>query len=193
MKKIRTVVLGAILACGMIGHSGEALAEGGGLGSPGLVVVEPKEVFAPPGFDDNDNDNAQLVVAGSFPSNCCKAGPLNSTVDIGKKEIRLRSEAYFQDNCWCLFVEVPFQQTVDLGVLPSGDYKVRAATRDGGHRAENAIEVLPVAEMRQGETCRPLLRPFRTQVRIQGRDASGMTLVHFRSLNGQAVNKVIDR
>jgi hypothetical protein len=59
------------------------------------------------------------------------------------------------------------------------------------HKAENVIEVLPITDLREGAQCEPSPRDFETTVELPAR--SGKTLVHIRSLNGQAINKIMVR
>jgi hypothetical protein len=214
-------------------------------GMPRLLDVTPTRVFAPPGFDSNDN--AQLVLAGEFPNTCFRMGPAEARVDVERKRIFVRSRAYYYPQGWCLQTLVPFDQTVELGVLPAGEYSVHvegerdlrvkmpvALSVSGGpddflyalvdegrtevvseegqqelivagkltsscmfikelrtmYRARNVVEVLPIAEVRPNTICQPVLRPFEARVLLR-RPWDGDTLVHIRSLNGKAVNRVV--
>ena len=58
------------------------------------------------------------------------------------------------------------------------------------YQSAHVIEILPIATMNQGD-CHTVSVPFETQVKIEG-PWSGSTLIYVRSLNGQAVSKVID-
>jgi hypothetical protein len=228
---------------------------------PSKIRVAPDKVFAPTGFDDNDN--AQIVLSGAFSNTCYKAGQVSATVDEITRQIRVKNEAYFFDSSWCLFVMVPWTQTVNLGTVPAGEYEVRfeqdepgeavasskfgvsAATHSGAdnflyalvdevtlehaedkqnggtqlrvnnekrhllsiqgslpsscaklkevrvvRNQKDVFEVLPIVEVEQNRICQPVLRPFRTTVDL-GLDIQGEALVHVRSLNGQAVNRVL--
>ncbi len=228
---------------------------------PQKVRIAPDKMFAPTGFDDNDN--AQIVLSGAYPNTCYKAGQVSAEVDTNSHQIRVKNEAYFYDSSWCLFVMVPWMQTVNLGTVPAGEYEVlfeqdegvavapsklgvSAATHSGAddylyalvdevsvEHAEDSrrtgdiktkahddkrhiltlqgslpsscaklkevrvvrknadvFEVLPIIEVAQNVICQPVLRPFRTTVDL-GRDVKGEALVHVRSLNGQAVNRVL--
>jgi hypothetical protein len=59
------------------------------------------------------------------------------------------------------------------------------------YRAENIIEVLPIATMDEGQNCHTASIPFQSQVNIQS-PWKGRTLIFVRSLNGQAISKVVD-
>ena len=235
-----------------------ARAEGS---KPEKIRVTPDHMFAPTGFDDNDN--AQIVLSGAFPNTCYKAGQVSAQVDEASRQIRVKNEAYFFDSSWCLFVMVPWMQTVNLGTVPAGEYEVvfeqddgvataasklgvSAASHSGAddylyalvdevsvEHAEDAskrgdirmraqedkrhvltiqgslpsscaklkevrvvrknqdvFEVLPIVDVPMNQICQPVLRPFRTTVDL-GRDVKGDALVHVRSLNGQAVNRIL--
>jgi hypothetical protein len=59
------------------------------------------------------------------------------------------------------------------------------------YRAENVIEVLPILEIKSGATCQQKPRPFEARVQLNAR-SGGSTLVHIRSMNGKAINRVFD-
>lgn len=84
----------------------------------------PAHIFIPPGFDDNDN--AQIVVDGELENTCYKVGPTTSRVDTEKKTVVVRQTMYHYTDpgCFCLEVREPYTVTVNLGVLPAGQYKV---------------------------------------------------------------------
>jgi len=52
------------------------------------------------------------------------------------------------------------------------------------------IEILPITESAASAICQPQLRPFEVEVDL-GEVASGEKLIHVRSLNGQALNRVV--
>ncbi len=58
-------------------------------------------------------------------------------------------------------------------------------------RVPGIVEVLPIAEFKAGVQCRQELVPFETTVDLQT-SSTGPTLFHVRSLNGQALNRVIE-
>lgn len=59
------------------------------------------------------------------------------------------------------------------------------------YRSSHIIEVLPIATMDDTQVCHPVTQPFQSEVQIQA-SWKGSTLVYTRSLNGQALSKVID-
>jgi len=96
--------------------------------APLTVEVAPQDIFLPQGFDGNDN--AQIVVAGEFPNTCYQSGKL--IAEVKGNRISLRQEARLHTGCWCAPFSVPFTQTVDLGVLPIGNYSVQSAGLTAG-------------------------------------------------------------
>jgi hypothetical protein len=58
------------------------------------------------------------------------------------------------------------------------------------HKNADVFEVLPSVEVPMNEICSPVLRPFQTTIDL-GTATKGDALVHVRSLNGQAVNRVL--
>lgn len=98
--------------------------------TPKKVIVKPSTVFAPVGFDDNDN--AQIVFGGYFPNTCYKtAAPLFS-VEQGKNKIYITDRAYYQTIGDCLEIEVPYTQVVQIGALTPGKYEIYFESSKGG-------------------------------------------------------------
>lgn len=86
-----------------------------------LIDYTPAEVFTPVGFDSNDN--AQVVVAGTFPNTCYKVGEPSVSVDRANKKIYVQDKAFYHKGL-CLYMLVPYHKTVSLGVMDQGDYEV---------------------------------------------------------------------
>lgn len=210
--------------------------------SPVLVPQVPENVFAPSGFDNNDN--AQVVIYGNLPNTCHKAGPVDHHIDHERKIIYVRNQSYFYSGCWCAEVMTPFVHAIDLGPLKAGEYEVLAQNPDStftkmakfpvavttsadpdeylyapveqlviengkitlsgtfksscmslkevklNYRPNRVIEVLPIAEMAE-EGCEKQSRPFKATVKIK-ESAAGRVLIHVRSLNGKALNQVVE-
>jgi hypothetical protein len=108
---------------------------------PELVKTPSDAVFAPPGFDNNDN--AQIVIHGDLINTCYKAAPPLVTVDRATKQITVSTQAYVYQSDWCIPVLTPFTQTVDLGILPTAQYRVVEFNKQGGLLHES---MLPIAE-----------------------------------------------
>lgn len=217
---------------------------------PTLETVKPDFLFTPTGFDNNDN--AQIVVAGNLPNTCHKVGQTDVRVDKKEFKIFLNHQNYVFVGCWCGSVITPYYQEANLGVLPSGRYEIFsyspqatlesrgylnvgiAATNapDDYHYAPvesvevlparpgkpytlvikgtfnsscmtmlevrtkyadgNVIEVLPITDMRDGDSCNPSeKRAFEQKVELK-HGLEGKYLIHVRSMSGQAVNRVVD-
>lgn len=58
-------------------------------------------------------------------------------------------------------------------------------------RKNDVIEVLPLAETREGEICMPILKPFIAETEVEIESATPF-LVHVRSLNGMALNRIFE-
>lgn len=99
-----------------------ALADGGAFPAPELTKILSENVFVPQGFDDNDN--VQLIVHGQLINTCYKAAPPLVEVDRARHLITVSAQSYVYSGCWCLEVLAPITQTVDLGLLPAGKYRV---------------------------------------------------------------------
>jgi len=221
-----------------------ALADGGDYLMPETVNIPLSKAYVPIGFDSNDR--IQVTVEGSFESTCYKIGPYNVHLDESNKTIRVQQTAYKYFGP-CMFLQVPFVQTMDLGLLGEGGWKlVDAKTeRDLGsvpvelaktqapdeflyapvleayvfkdpgtfknslalsgtftdrctvlkevriHYYPEVVVVQPIAEQISGRDCGPQLTRFTHTVALQ-EGLHGAFLLHVRSMNGQAVNKVVD-
>ena len=88
---------------------------------PALVPVSFDRIYAPDGFDDNDN--VQIIGEGFFPNSCYRYAKTKVQVNHTDKIIALHSFAYKYDGI-CLQVMVPYNHSVDLGILRAGDYTI---------------------------------------------------------------------
>jgi hypothetical protein len=106
---------------------------------PQLIEVQPEHVFAPTGFDDNDN--SQVVLAGEFASTCYKVAPPEIAIDAERREVRVRAHAWYYPEGDCLRVVTPWTRTLDLGILAEGAYRVlvQQEGRDPRPMAELAV------------------------------------------------------
>jgi hypothetical protein len=96
---------------------------------PELVDVMPDRIFAPMGFDDNDN--AQIVLDGEFPNISYRAGPVEKRIDTVNHKIYIRPKAYYYTLDLYLEVRTPYLIPVDLGPLPAGHYDVIVESPEG--------------------------------------------------------------
>ncbi len=213
-----------------------------------VIDYAPSTVFTPVGFDSNDN--VQVVLDGTYPNTCYKVSEPSVKVDKAAGRVDVYDKALYYKGAICLYMLVPYYKTVNLGVLPEGQYnvfvhdknqgeikagsigvsKATVATADDHLYApvdeaimdqtgpepvltlkgtfsqsclrikdvkvlsftspNSMIEVLPIAE-EDGTVCRSAEKAFSTQVVVKNAPA-GRTLLHIRSLNGAAINRVLN-
>lgn len=218
-----------------------ALASANVMANPIKVTVDLNRVYAPLGFDSNDN--AQVVVTGNYANSCYKNAETDVVVDHAKKQIFLKSKAYKYDG-YCLQVILPFDRVVDLGILEEGEYTITdlgesealgqltvnfasqkeaddylyapvsqayLETKSGVNtlflngefpnscmkikevRVNVQSEVLvvqPIIEL-QEKNCQTGSFSFETKTIVPDMPA-GKYLLHVRSMNGKAINNLID-
>jgi hypothetical protein len=213
--------------------------------APKTVETALTKAYIPLGFDDNDR--IQIAVAGTFKNTCYKVGPHALKVDAENKTITVQQQAYLYSGV-CLQMLVPFSEIVDVGIIPSGNYKVvdsqtgkalaelpvNAGTSAGpddftyapvsdayvvkdeetgkhmlaiagsfGDRcsdfqeikvnvANDVIIVQPVLERKADISCSPEKVRFLKTVELNDNVKNGVYMLHVRSLNGQAINKLVD-
>jgi hypothetical protein len=95
--------------------------------SPVLVPAPVEKVFAPLGFDDNDN--VELILHGHFPSTCYKVGPATASIDESTGRVVVKAEAYRYLGVGCAALMVPFTQSVKFGTVAVNTYKVEVVDR----------------------------------------------------------------
>lgn len=101
---------------------GGAIANADTPGSGDLVNVEAQYVFAPEGFDDNDE--TVIVLDGYLPSGCYKLTRPEYSVDESTKTINVKPMARYFDTP-CIEALVPYQIEVKVGILAEGMYSVK--------------------------------------------------------------------
>ena len=138
---------------------------------PHLINFAPAQTFLPPGFDDNDR--SQLVIAGFYPNTCFKQGPTQVSVDQKNKKITLQHQAYYYESSWCLQMLVPYQETVDMGILSAGEYKVSALDEIG---KDISAGKLPISVAKSNEPDEHLYAPIE-QAFVDKNAANGPQLV----------------
>jgi len=212
--------------------------------TPNTVTVSIQRAFIPQGFDDNDR--TQVTVEGFFPNTCYKVGPYATKVDPMSQTITIQQQAY-QYNGVCLQMLVPFNQTIDLGLVSAGEYKLTDAAKglalgnlkiDRATKSEaddylyapttdayittepdtglhtlvvkgafsdrctifedikvnyssDVITVQPIVKHIAGRGCESQKVRFVKTVELK-KELTGVYLLHVRSMNGQAINKVVD-
>lgn len=91
-------------------------------GTPELMPAPVEKVFAPAGFDSNDN--VEIVVTGHLPNLCHKSPQASATVEGMTVKVEIKALYYSEENPFCPEMVVPFVQKVSLGVMPEGDYRI---------------------------------------------------------------------
>lgn len=86
--------------------------------------VPVTHVFAPQGFDSNDN--IQIVLSGYLPNFCYKTVRKKVKINQEKKEINIEVHSIYQQprTGFCVEVIIPFLEVISLGSLNVGDYQI---------------------------------------------------------------------
>lgn len=209
---------------------------------PAKVPAYFQKMFIPGGFDSNDH--IQIVGEGRFSNSCFRQAETHVRIDDVQKKIFLGPVAYSYPGI-CLMVIVPYQKTVDVGILKPGKWEIIQATDDikigemsvlnaaskgaddylyapisqgffyqtgtVGHLAltgefsnscmrldhvkitiePQVISVQPIATMDQSTDCKEGKFPFSQNTEINNVPA-GRYLLHIRSLNGNAINSLVN-
>lgn len=120
MKSIFTLSAAIASLASIMLLTGPAQAENLG-NKPTLTPTLFSAIYVPAGFDDNDV--VQIVGEGIFRNSCYRPGPANALVDQANYTITLKANAYEYTGI-CLQVILPFERTIDVGILKDGTYKV---------------------------------------------------------------------
>jgi len=91
-------------------------------GTPVKTLVAIEDIYAPLGFDTNDS--TQVIVSGLLPNLCHKSPYTEVKVIKNKIEITVGSLKYDETNPFCRPFEVPFVETIDVGLLDKGNYDI---------------------------------------------------------------------
>lgn len=126
---IKLAVVGSLVGAVAFGTMAHADSVGD------IVNVSALNLFAPVGFDDNDE--TVVVLDGYLPNSCYKVADPEIIKDLANKSITVQPKARFVGGI-CLMALIPYSTEVKLGVLPKGDYSL--VTNRG-----SATEALTVA------------------------------------------------
>lgn len=140
------------------------------------VPVSVGSVFAPDGFDDNDE--AQVVLDGYLPSTCYRVSHTTSHLDPASGEINVVQYARRFGGV-CLPVKVPFFSEVRLGVLPAAKFGIKSRGA--------AAETLAVKEASSGGPDDYLYAPVDT-VRV---DYDHATHDYVATINGRLTSSCL--
>lgn len=101
-----------------------SLISGAAFADTGKLVPSPVEkLLIPNGFDDNDN--AEVIVHGHYRDSCFKTGPTKVKVDHARKVVTIFPYSIQYTDGACADMIVPFVQSVKVGILNEGNYKVQ--------------------------------------------------------------------
>jgi hypothetical protein len=108
--------------------------------APVEIEVPVEHVYAPVGFDTNDR--TEIVVEGFLP-NLCYQSPKTSVEVIGN-EIKIKLTSLYTEPSpyFCTQMIVPFTETVKIGLLNKGNYKLTV----NGRASEESANQLIVTE-----------------------------------------------
>jgi len=90
--------------------------------SPLEIVAPIDRIFVPNGFDDNDN--VEVILHGEFRNTCYRVGHAGAKQLEGTNDIIVWATAYHYPQEDCAQVITPFIQTVRLGVMAAGTYRI---------------------------------------------------------------------
>lgn len=136
--------------------------------SPTLVNAPVEKVFVPVGFDDNDN--AEIILHGNFPSTCYKTGPVQTVVDEATHSIKINAQAYQYTSIGCAAMMVPFTQSVKLSTLAQGSYTITVEAHP-----ELESPQLTVSQARSADPDDYLYAPVE-QVKLEATSSGGHTV-----------------
>lgn len=106
---------------------------------PVVVTVAPQVLFAPTGFDSNDN--AQLVLFGEFHDVCHRLAPSDFLIDHKTQKIYVTQQAYTSHLCAQIWVDLPYSVTLNLGALAEGQYQIYLKDLKGQYKFSNSVSI----------------------------------------------------
>lgn len=90
--------------------------------TPVAIELPVEHIYSPSGF--HDHEETEVIISGHLP-NLCHQSPKTEVRVKGKTiEIKVTALHYEPGNPFCANVLVPFIETVQVGVLDKGDYKI---------------------------------------------------------------------
>lgn len=118
--KLTAVLMGGLLL-GSVGLADD-------IEQPIEILAPVEKVFLPTGFDNNDN--AEVILHGEFPTSCYKVGHSSFEVDRAAKVIKVALTAYEYKSSMCTQALTPYVESIHVGVLAAGVYRVEVAGSD---------------------------------------------------------------
>lgn len=123
--KITTITAGMVIGFAAFTNAAFANDE---LEQPIEVMAPVEKVFLPTGFDNNDN--TEVILHGEFPNSCYKIGHSSYTVDPENNTIEVALTAYKYRSSICAQVLTPYVESIKVGILAAGNYKVTVKGSD---------------------------------------------------------------
>lgn len=99
-----------------------SLANAAASATPEEVDVRIEHVFAPKGFDSNDN--VQVFAKGWLPSPCYQAPHGNTVHSPNPNNLIVGVKASFVKDRACIQMAVPFLEPISVGHLPEGNFNI---------------------------------------------------------------------
>ncbi len=112
--------------------------------APAWVQIPVEKVFAPMGFDSNDD--VQVVVSGVLPDLCYKSPKASATIEEGLVKVVVEALYEAPEGGVCAQLVRPFLEKVSLKVLDAGEYRVQANV-DSAQLIEEKIIVKQAASI----------------------------------------------
>lgn len=234
MKHIQSVAISALIMTAFFSLPAQA--------DPIKVPAYFQKMYVPGGYDSNDH--VQIIGEGKFSNSCFRQAETTVRIDESQKNIYLGPVAYSYPGV-CLMVIIPYQKTLDVGILKSGDWKIIQESNHitvGSLHIQSALKnsaddflyapisqgffyqsaglknlvltgeftnscmhldqvkitvepqviaVQPIARLDTIGNCIEGHFPF-SQTTLIDQAPAGRYLLHIRSLNGNAINSLID-
>jgi hypothetical protein len=115
-----------------------------------VTILKPEVIYSPRGFDSNDN--AQVVVSGSFTGYCMKTRSMEKKIDLNNRRIYLTHSVTIADGCTDLAMYIPYSNVVDLGPLPAGQYEIGAQDENGAFVRMGSLPIAKAAVLNTHST-----------------------------------------
>lgn len=91
-------------------------------GTPVEKLVPVDEIFSPKGFDSNDS--SEIIISGWLPNLCHKNPMTKFEIKGDAINITVSALSYQASNPFCPEMMVPFVESVNVGLLDKGQYKI---------------------------------------------------------------------
>ena len=109
--------------------------------SPVLKTIPVDHIYAPSGFDTNDN--VEVIITGYLPNLCYKYPQTKTSVSDTHIFVSIEAQFYVPEDGFCAEAAIPFVETVNLGVLKSGvfDVLVNSQSPQEDHRGQTTLQI----------------------------------------------------